>query len=441
LALLAITYSYNSQAISLNESLALAIENNPMFKTLQENFKQSTEIYSSAIADNFMPRFSASLSWQSDIDGSNTKINQNGSAVTASLPLFNGGAGLASLKRANLVVINNKYDFYTKEQAKILDCVNNYLQYHFEKETYELQIKAVEAFTRTYQSAQEKFKLGEETNTEVSLAKSELAKAEVRRLDSLAAYNNSKEKFINDFNVEPDSTNLPILEKLPFSNMDDFLKTVLSKNFDILTATNSIKLTKVTKYVTVAQNFSPNVSIQAQRATGISDSFSNSLSDMFNTNKANTFLSFNVSIPILSNGGKEFADIRKANSQARSAVSSLESTKDSVKSTAINLWEKYSIAKQKVEAQKQVFEAKTLVCEGTKEEYALGTKSMVDFLNAQNQMYNAAIEYKKSEVDYVFAYYKIQELLGALTSKELNLNVKVFSPEKEFTKRKRRIIF
>jgi outer membrane protein len=244
-ALLAITYSYNSQAISLNESLALAIENNPTFKTLQENFKQSTEIYSSTIADNFMPRFSASLSWQTNIGGSNSRSNQSGSNVTAALPLFNGGAGLASLKRANLVVINNKYDFYTKEQAKILDCINNYLQYHFEKETYDLQVKAVEAFTKTFQSAQEKFKLGEETNTEVSLAKSELAKAEVRRLDSLAAYNNSKEKFINDFNVEPDSTNLPILEKLPFSSIDDFLKTVLNKNFDILTATNSIKLTNL----------------------------------------------------------------------------------------------------------------------------------------------------------------------------------------------------
>lgn len=423
-----------SRYISLDESLALAIENNPDFRTLQENFKQSTEVFSQAIAENFMPKTQIRLNWF--LNKPQLLQSREGTELTMQLPLFNGGAGVASLKQATLRVESNKYTFYKNEQSKILECITDYLQYHFGKETYELQTKAVEAYHSTYKAAEEKYRLGEETSVQVSLAKSELSKAEVQKLNSLASFNNSKEKFINDFNVEPDLTLLPELKDLPFSNVEDFVQKVLIKNIDILNATNNIKLKNVDKYVTVAQSFSPNVSLFLQSSTGDLDPFF-----ALGSKSTNNQIAMNVAIPILGNGGREFSTIRAANSSARSAVSTLLSLKDSIIATATNSWEKYEIAKQTVEAQKQVLIAKTLVADGTEQEYTLGTKSLVDWLNAQNQKYAAAIDFAKSKADLVLNYYKIQELLGGLTSTELKLTKKVFSPDAEFNKRKRRLIF
>ena len=106
------------------------------------------------------------------------QVNQN---------LFNSLGSTFGLKAANQIYYISKNVYYSNEQEFILKSIESYLQYLFAQEALKLAEQNLKYTLKTYQSAQERFKIGEATKSDVANASYEKSKAEIRQTaDQLA---------------------------------------------------------------------------------------------------------------------------------------------------------------------------------------------------------------------------------------------------------------
>ncbi|MES2214766.1 MAG: TolC family protein, partial [Pseudomonadota bacterium] len=147
-----------------------------------------------------------------------------------------------------------------------------------------------------------------------------------------------------------------------------------------------------------------------------------------------------VHIPIFDKGGAEYAAIRRANSAARQAAHQLENQMRDVKVNAITAWESHNASKISIAFADEAVEASTLALDGVKHEYAVGSKTILDILEAETKMLSYQINSITTKKNYILSAYKIKASMGECVAKALHLPVKYFRPEMEFQKVKAKII-
>jgi outer membrane protein len=109
-------------------------------------------------------------------------------------------------------------------------------------------------------------------------------------------------------------------------------------------------------------------------------------------------------------------------------------------SNCITSWEGFNAAKSKIIAATQGVDAAQIAYDGTVEEEKVGSKSILDVLNAEDRLNKAKIQKVGAYKEHILAAYQMKSLIGQLTAKSLKLNVTYFIPEQEFKKVKMKII-
>ena len=77
--------------------------------------------------------------------------------------------------------------------------------------------------------------------------------------------------------------------------------------------------------------------------------------------------------------------------------------------------------------------AQEIAVDGVTQEMQVGTKILVDVLNAQAQLLQAKLDQINTIQQYYFYLYQILSLQGKLTAEGLGLPVEVFRPEENYT--------
>ena len=77
-------------------------------------------------------------------------------------------------------------------------------------------------------------------------------------------------------------------------------------------------------------------------------------------------------------------------------------------------------------------EAAQISYDGTVQEEIVGSKTILDVLDAEQKLYEAKITRVDAYKNSVLAAYQMKLLTGELTAQNLKLTVKYFSPEEEF---------
>lgn len=429
--------SANSYAVKLEEVLPLAYSNSEEIGVAKETFIGEIQAMSNAIA-GFMPQVSASVNMQ---NARNTPVNpyNNTNQETAtsqtlqiSQPIFNGGSGLANLKSANAQFRVSRAKFYDAEQKFLLSAIQNYLDLYEAQELYNIASASLEFRKTEFNASEERFKLGLETVTGTAIAKTKLAQAEASKAAAFAKLEALKANFKDIFSIEAVDLTLPSYhENLP-EDLDNFTKRAMSSNFSLAQAQNSAVAAKANSY-SAAGKLLPNVNIYAQATRNTNTIANSGPSKVLATGVS-------VNIPILSRGGAEYADVRKANSDARGASQSLHATMSAVGVNAINIWQQYQASKISLSYSEEAVKASELALEAAKQEYLVGSKTMLDVFQLEDELNKAKTQDISIKKSYIMNIYSMQSYMGNMTAKSLNLKVKYFNPDSEFKKLKAKVV-
>jgi outer membrane protein len=441
----------NLYAMDLNEALTQAYKNNPELKLKREEYLRSIEQYPEALSE-FMPKVNAqisrSITSQKSLKGllgdpnsdpvkGTSKETSRGLSIKQSL--FNGGGSLAGLQAAKLAYLEAKSQLELNEQDILRKAIDSYLTYIQVQESYDAAAKSVKAYAKQYESTQQKYKLGESTKTEVAQAKAVFAQAKAQQASTFAKLQAQRAEFKRTIGVNPTNLKLPNPQSIAPNNFDNLLSKITTNNPNIIAAKYKIEASKSSTYK-AKSILAPSVDLdlslnKTKKRSTVKGRDGISQADPLNKNATLT-----LSIPILAKGGAEYSAIRKQKSAARSAALGLEQVLDQLTASAVQTWENYIATKERIALIKDSLDSANLALEGVKQEEALGTKTVVDVLNAQNEVYKAQIGTIEAKKDHLSAIFDIQYLMGTLTAQSMKLKVDQFNAEQEFNKIKHKII-
>lgn len=443
--ILILLFNYESLAVDLHSALSSAYDNNDGLQAIRTKFLGDIEDFSAAFSE-FLPQASISMSdsnnkykyiSQAGTDlygkGSYGPYNTQQGNLTISQNIFNGGASMARLRAAQETFKALRAKYYADEQEIISSLIKNYLDCYAAKEKYEISVVRVKNLQQQLASTEAKLQLGEATTIDLAQAQTKFAEAETNRLSLYASYQSTKASFVRAFGIVPDDITLPLMpENLP-SSLERMTQMAILVNPTIENARYSVSQKKALE-LAAKSALLPTVDLRLQQGKV----FYNPQGDTNSLNYRDTTSSISVNIPIYSQG-IEYSRIRKSKNDTRLAVIQLDDEIRRVRATSIATWSEYEAAKSQIISTTQGLKSAQLSYDGRVQEELVGSKTILDVLNAEDELNDA----KTAKVDAytlsIQSAYRMKALVGELTARSLKLKVKYFTPEDAFKTLKKKL--
>jgi outer membrane protein len=434
-------------AESLAESLATAYENNPTLRAERARQRQTDEQVPQALS-GWRPTVSvqATAAFQNtdvDIAGTKTifppptfrpvKVPAGQSPVeswpadvqiTLTQPVFRGFRTVEEIARAESTVRAGRQNLLAVEQQVLFNTVQAYMNILRDRRILKLEEQNVAALRVQLRAAETRFSVGEVTRTDVSQARSRLALEQVNLATAKFNLATSVANYTNVVGHPPGSLTYPKMVKLPKS-LEASLTIAERLNPNILSAA-FIEDAAVHAINVVKGNLLPTISLQASGSESTGDLRGSPFTDQQVITVGGTII-----VPLYQSGA-EYSAIREAKHAASQRRIEIVETGRNVRESVTSSWSAVQTTYQTIAAGRVQVAAARQALEGVRQEYLVGSRTTLDVLDAERELYAAQITLAREERDLIVAGYQVLGAMGKLTAKNLKLNVDYYDVEANY---------
>jgi outer membrane protein len=154
-------------------------------------------------------------------------------------------------------------------------------------------------------------------------------------------------------------------------------------------------------------NYAPQINAQWSYTDG--DRVSNGLI----TDSTNTTLAFSATIPLFA-GGSNYARAKQAAARSTEASANLDLQQRTVKNNIRSLYRKVQTDVLTVKARQRATVSSQSALEATETGYQVGTRNIVEVLNAQRNLFSAQRDYANARYDYIIDLLNLKFFAGSL---------------------------
>ena len=296
------------------------------------------------------------------------------------------------------------------EQQLLIDTASAYFDILRAHEILEARFAQERAIGRQLEQAGEQFEVGLIAITEVEEAR---ATFDQSRADRIAAESNLQVAFEaleqltgqRYASIEALGDSMPVGLPEP-SSRDYWVEQALELNPQVLAQQAGIEVARSGVEIARAGNLP---TLQAFGNYQYSDS------DVDNTTgeDSSSQVGLSANLPIYT-GGRTSASIRQGTYQLESSQYDFESQRRSSIQQVRSLYTQVSNDVETVEAREQAIVSNQSALEATRAGYEVGTRNIVDVLNAEQNLYNAIANYAEARYDYVVNLLSLRQQAGRL---------------------------
>ena len=149
----------------------------------------------------------------------------------------------------------------------------------------------------------------------------------------------------------------------------------------------------------------------------------------------NTEWGVNLSIPLYS-GGATRAKIRQSKYLKWQAQEGVLQAKRAVKSSVQSAWEYMKSNESQLQAIEAQIKANSIALDGVQKEEALGNRTILDVLDAYQELLNSKVNDVKARRTYYVSAMNLLASMGKMTAKDLNLGVELYDADKYYKETK-----
>lgn len=136
-----------------------------------------------------------------------------------------------------------------------------------------------------------------------------------------------------------------------------------------------------------------------------------------------------VTVPVYANGGEDYAQIRQAKHSHVAALQQIEAERTSVRSQVVQAWSQMKGYQAQSVSDKASITADLVALNGVRAEEHVGQRTVLDVLNAQQELLQAQVSLVTTRRNIVVASYTLVSAIGRLSASELDLSATVYDPE------------
>jgi outer membrane protein len=134
-----------------------------------------------------------------------------------------------------------------------------------------------------------------------------------------------------------------------------------------------------------------------------------------------------VSVPILT-GGLNRSRVRAAVAQEEQARFQVREARRQVTEGVTNAWSGYIASLAVIESSRQAVRANEIALDGVEQEAYVGIRTTLDVLDAEQELLESRLTLVTAERDSYVAGYNLLQAMGAVSARQLGLNVEIYDP-------------
>ncbi len=418
-------------AQTLGEALANAYTTNPTLRAARAQLRGVNEGVPQALS-NWRPRVtvSGSIGQQytdqetATFSGSGSSTPTDGS-LTVTQPIYRGGRTVAGTLAAENDVRAQRSDLLSVEQAILLNAVSAYMDVWRDLAVVELNFNNERVIRRQLEATQDRFTVGEVTRTDVAQAETRLASATAQRIQAEGSLASNKAIFQEVIGLEPNKLGAPQLVTALPGQLEEVVALAIARNPDVLSATFAEKAAQ-NRVREVTGELLPDVQLRATASR-------NDDSTQRDTTVEQASVLAELSIPLYQQGAVT-SRVRQAKQVSSQRRVEIEERRRRAEQEAISAWESLLTARAQIVSFESGVRSAEIALEGVSQENLVGARTILDILDAEQELLDARVSLVRSERDEVVASFQILAVTGRLTAPELALPVTVYDPDEDYRK-------
>ena len=425
--------SLAAQAESLVDALASAYQYNPRLDAERARLRATDEEIARATS-GYRPRidFNADIGHQHtftrtspsllnptgrNFDGSSPK----GYSFELVQPIFRGFQTTNAVNEAESAVRAEREVLRGVEQEVLQDAVTAYADVVRDQEIVRLRESNLNFLSQELKATQDRFAVGEVTRTDVAQAQARRALA-VSDLDlARANLKSSRAQFEQVIGHAPTklSDPSPRTGLLPRS-LDEATAIATRENPGVVAALYREQAARFS-VDKIRGELLPTAQLEALHSERFDTS---STVDESET----TSVVGRLNVPIYT-GGEVEARVRQAKHNQIARIQEIEQNRAQAQSTAVQAWSQLQGQKARLESDKAQIEFNKTALNGVREEEKVGQRTLLDVLNARQELLDSEVQHEITKRNVVVATYTVIGAIGRLSVGELGAVSTVYDPE------------
>ncbi len=416
LALLAGTAS----ADTLREALVSTYRNNPSL-TAQRQSLEATDANVAIARAAGRPTVGATLGVNRDLTQAGVfRRGGKGPYITGgvdfSYPIFNGGSVRNQINAARTRVEAGRATLRAVEGDIFTEAVAAYMDVIRDRAIVELNANQVRVLTTNLEATRDRFQIGDITRTDVAQSDARLSLGRSNLATVQGRLASSEENYRRIIGRRPDALQPPPpLPPLP-GGADQAVQIALASNPDLIAITRQADAAGLDVRTARASRL-PTVSGVA------SGDYSNSIGGTSIGPASGTATTIGVSgrIPLYQ-GGLPAARIRQAQALEGQTLEQRIATERAVVATTRSAFATYQAAQNAIASNQVATSANELALEGARAENSVGTRTILDVLNAEQELLNAQVLLVTARRDAYVAGFQLLNAMGQAQADHLGLD-------------------
>lgn len=422
-----------AQADTLRDALAQAYGNNPTLEAARAQQRATDETVQIERSAG-LPSVEGTGALTEFLKQNSTSFFAPNRILTAGVdlgvPIYSGGSVKNSVRAAKERVSAGRADLRGVESAIFTQVVAAYMDILRAQALVGLSANQVEVLTVNLQATTDRFEIGDLTRTDIAQSQARLALAEGDLRNAQAALIGARENYIALTGAAPvDLQPPPPLPGLP-SSPDEAVDYALDNNPDIIAARERAQAAGYDIKVAGAQRL-PRLSVFAgydyQNTLGsVPDALTDPTdpnSPVIPTDQSATAAQAGISLRIpLFQGGRPAALQRQAQARASAALENVIGAERETIAQVRASYSSWQAALAIIESSQSAVSAAELSLEGVRAENSIGNRTILDVLNAEQELLSARVQLVTARRNAYVAGFSLLAAMGRAEARDLGLD-------------------
>jgi outer membrane protein len=331
--------------------------------------------------------------------------------LVAQQPVYSGGETVAGTRRAENQVRAARARLQDVEQTVLFDVVSAYAGVVRARNVLRLSQENLDRLERYRSGTQERFRVAEVTRTDVSQADSrvagavaDIARAESELEAAVADYERVVGQLPETLEAITPATELPATLPEAEAQAPDHPR-IVQAGFDLDAAQEQIRVDQA--------RLLPEVNVVGELGHRTQPSFTlQSLSD--------ASIGAELVVPLYQRGA-EYSRVRQSKQTAIQRRYDLTDIERAVRREIVTSFEALRAARAQITALDEQVEAAQAALEGVREEAIVGSRTVLDVLNAEQELFVAQVRRERAAAEEIEASYRLRAAVGRLTLADLGV--------------------
>jgi outer membrane protein len=415
-------------AETLREALSAAYKFNPRLDAARATLRATDEEVPRALS-GYRPSItgSADTSFRHITTNpgtpANGESNPRGYQVGLVQPLFRGFRTVNAVSAAEATVRAGRETLRLAEQSVLLEAVTAYGDVVRDAAIVRLRENNVTVLTRDLRATQDRFNVGEVTRTDVAQAQARRAAA-VAALDlARANLKTSRATFERVVGHPPSHLVEARASTMVARTVGENVEISLRESPNVVGALYREQAARYSIDL-VRGELLPTAQLEANYAKRFDDTSGLDWSET-------SSVTGRLTVPFYT-GGEVQARVRQAKHTHIQRLQEIEQARTETQAQVVTAWAQLEAAQAAVESDETAVNANRIALAGVREEERVGQRTLLDVLNAEQELLNAEVNLATDQRNVVVTSYTVLSTVGRLNAQDLNLASLVYDMEAHY---------